>query len=287
MCAALLSGALPASSPAAQAPGPAHTQRPRSADAHEAIIGGEPARGGAFASVAQVVDVLGKESELCTGTVVAPSLVLTAAHCVENINTGALHAASGVHVLTVGIDGAPEQVSTVAAVIVYEGFVRKVDDGDAALLVLSTPASAPPVTLASSASLPVGATATIAGWGEMRYEHRLPTSAPQSAYTVVQSDRWCKHSAPPFYAGEEICTIDPPRYATGACFGDSGGPLLLAGATGGAFVEIGIAVHVYGKCSTTRPSVFTSVDRIAAWVKSWIDAYSTPPSTPASPAPVP
>jgi secreted trypsin-like serine protease len=265
----------------------AEGSRHPAARAHEAIIGGAAAHAGAFASVAEVVDLKGHEIGQCTGTVVAPSLVLTAGHCAENIATGAVNAASGYRVLTDGVGATPaeRQVSTVSGVLVYEGFLRKVDAGDAALLVLSTPTTAPAIRLASSDAdaLRAGSSATIAGWGETFYAQRLPTEALKWADTVVQGDRWCERNAPPFYASEELCTIDPPSYATGVCFGDSGGPLLSPSGEGEELVEIGIAVHVYGRCSTRRPSVFTRVDRIAAWVDTWIAAYRAPSQAPTPP----
>jgi secreted trypsin-like serine protease len=285
--AAILSAAVPVSSLAAGASSPTAASRHGAPRARAAIVGGTPARGGAFVSVAEVFDVLGAVTEECTGTVVSPSLILTAGHCVESIETGTVHRASGFSVVTGGVDGVESQVSAVSGAIVYEGFRRKVDEGDAALLVLSTPTTAPPVTLggSDSAALRAGTTATIAGWGEMRDEQRQPTGELQAAVTVVQSDRWCRHSAPPFYAGAEICTIDTPSYATGACFGDSGGPLFAPSVPGEAPVEIGVAVHIYGRCSTRRPSVFTSVAQIAGWVGTWIAAYDSKQPTPTTPAP--
>jgi secreted trypsin-like serine protease len=274
--AALLSAAVPVSGLAAGVPSPTAGARHGAPRARAAIVGGTPARGATFASVAEVFDLLGAETEECTGTVVSPSLILTAGHCAESIETGTVHRTSGFSVVTGGIDGLERQVSTVSSAIVYEGFRRKVDEGDAALLVLATATTAPAVTLAGSDSsaLRAGTTATIAGWGEMHDEQRVPTGELRAAETVVQSDRWCRRSAPPFYAGAEICTIDTPSYASGACFGDSGGPLFAPSVTGEAPVEIGVAVHVYGRCSTRRPSVFTSVAQIAGWVDAWIEAYA-------------
>jgi secreted trypsin-like serine protease len=271
--------------PAVEADG-AGAHSPAAVRAHLAIVGGAAAPAGALPYVAEVIDALGRrEVGLCTGTVVAPTLVLTAGHCAENLRTGTPNAAAGYTVLTEGAGGNPaeRQVSTVSGVIVYEGFRRKVDAGDAALLVLTTPTTAPAIALASSdaGALRAGSTATMAGFGDTFYGQRAPTRAVHQAATVVQGERWCQRNAPPFYADEEICTIDAPREATGVCFGDSGGPLLSTNGSGEA-VEIGIAVHVYGKCSTRHPSVFTRVDRIAAWVDSWIAAYRSPPSSPAA-----
>ena len=253
--------------------------------AHAAIVGGAPAQPGTFASVAEIVDTRSRETGKCTGTVVTPDLILTAGHCAVNMATGAVNKAAGYVVLTGGVaEGGERQASTVSGVIVYEGFVRRVDDGDAALLVLSTPTQAPPIKLAASpgaGGLHAGLTATIAGWGKTYYAQPRPSTQLHWAPTVVQGTRWCRRNAPPFYARTEICTIDPPRDATGACNGDSGGPLLARASTGGEPVQIGIAIHGYARCSTRRPSVFTRVEAIAPWIQSWIDAYQHPPSPPA------
>jgi trypsin len=256
------------------------------ARAHAAIVGGTTAQAGAFASVAEVLYLEGEQGSQCTGTVVAADLVLTAGHCAENMGTGAVNRASGYRVLTnaTGSAGLERQVSTVSGVIVYDGFVRRSDDGDAALLVLSTPTTAPPVALPAShetGAPQAGTTVTIAGWGDTRYQQRAPTEGLRWADTVVQNPRWCARYAPPFFSGSELCTIDPPGYATGACHGDSGGPLLAPEGPGGGLVQIGITIHGYGRCSTRLPSVFTRVEPIASWVDTWIAAYMPPTPSPA------
>ncbi|HEV3036137.1 MAG TPA: trypsin-like serine protease [Solirubrobacteraceae bacterium] len=248
--------------------------------AHAAIIGGAPAASAAFPWLAEIIDVRGSEAGQCTGTVVAPRLILTAGHCVENMRTGTPRQASGFTVLTFAgatATGEPN-VSTVSGVIAYDGFKRGVDDGDAALLALSAPVGAPVIPLATSAGADqptAGTPATIVGWGRTSFTQRAPSEALHSAATAVQASPWCKRHAPPFFARGELCALDPPSYATGACNGDSGGPLLTAGASGEP-VEVGIAVHVYRRCSTRRPTVFTSVSSLAPWLASWIAAYAVP-----------
>lgn len=246
--------------------------------AHAAIIGGAPAASAAFPWLAEVIDARGSEAVECTGSVVAPRLILTAGHCVENLRTGAPYLASGFTVLTFAPtpSGGERQVSTVTGVIAYEGFKRRVDDGDAALLALSAPVLAPAIALATSAdagALAPGTTATIVGWGKTRFTQREPSQTLRSAGTVLQASAWCARSARPFFVGGELCALDAPSYATGGCSGDSGGPLLVGGSSG-APVDVGIAVHVYGRCSTRRPTVFTRVDAIASWLESWLSAYA-------------
>jgi secreted trypsin-like serine protease len=260
------------------------------ADAHASIVGGTPAEDGSFPSLAYIIDVQGKYIYQCTGTVVAADLVLTAGHCAENMKTGVVNKPSGYRVVTGTVDPlTPEpRTSTVTGVIVYPGLIRRVDEGDAALLVLATPTTAPAITLATSSDadhLRPGSPAVMAGWGIASYEQKLPTERLRSAATVVQGRKWCTVNAPPFYARNEICTIAAPTYTTGACAGDSGGPLLVPGPDGVQPIEIGVAVHVYGKCSTRRPSVYTSAASISSWVHTWIQAYASPPVTPMPPAP--
>jgi secreted trypsin-like serine protease len=260
------------------------SQAHRGPVAQTAIIGGAPAQAGTFPSLAYVVDFQGTIAYQCTGTVIAPSLILTAGHCAENMQTGAPFSPSGYRVVIGAVEPLlPElPVSTVLGVIVYPGFNRRVDDGDVALLVLSTPTTAPPVKLASPSfakHFAGGVPATIVGWGRTSYEQTSLTEQLQSAGTAVQGRRWCRRNALPFYARSEVCTITPPSYSTGLCEGDSGGPLLVS-APSGEPVELGVADHVYERCSTRRPSVFASVGALSSWIQSWVLAYERAPTPP-------
>ena len=267
-----------------------------SATARTAVIGGVRAVAGTLAPVAEILDARGNGLGQCTGTVVAPRLILTAGHCVESVRTGAPYPAAGFQVMTGSLSWAApaRQVSAVSAVLVYQAFNRRLDTGDAALLVLATPTTAPPVRLAGvphGGFFPAGEPALIAGWGVTSYAQSAPTEALRSARTVVQAHSWCMRNAPPFFPRTELCVADPPAYTTGGCSGDSGGPLLAVDPTGGEPIEIGIAVHVYGRCSTRRPTVYQRADAIAAWARSWIGAYAQAPApaptTPPPPGPAP
>jgi Trypsin len=234
--------------------------------------------------MAYILDFDGEGAGQCSGTVVAPNLVLTAGHCAENTQNGALNQVSGYRVLTGNVDAfAPEteaQVSTVSRVIACPCFDRHTKVGDVALLELATPTSAPAVTLAP---LPRGGAAVIlAGWGDTYYKQNTPVEQLRWAPTVVQSPGWCEREASPFSPASETCTIEQPDRQTGACNGDSGGPLLLREpAASGGMVQIGITSHVYGNCATTSPSVFTRADAISAWIKGWAQALA--PGAPVSP----
>lgn len=241
--------------------------------AHAAVIGGHVAEAGTFPWMAYILDVRGEEVGQCSGTIVAPRLVLTAGHCGEDVETGVLNEALGYRVVTGNVDWADEadrQVSDVSKVIIYPGFDRSTLTGDAALLELSTPTSAPPIALATNlGGMPAGTGALIAGWGKTFPEQEYFTERLRWADTAVQGPNYCDENAPPFYAQDELCAIDPPSYSTGTCFGDSGGPLLAEWPEGRGVAEIGITSQVYGECSTSKPDVFTRSDLVASWIKDW------------------
>jgi secreted trypsin-like serine protease len=258
---------------------------PRRPSAHVAVIGGQPAEPGTFPWMAYVLDFRGNVTGQCSGTVVAPYLILTAGHCAEDTQTGAVNEASGYRVITGNVDAAaPEserQTLEVSRVIPCPCRDRHTDVGDVALLELSTPTTAPAITLASSPHADTAA--LLAGWGRTYANQESSVERLQWAQTVVQSPDWCERETFQFSPASETCTIDPPNHQTGACSGDSGGPLLVAEPSAvGGMVEIGVADYGFNECATTRPSVFTRVDAISAWVKGWAQALASAPPAPAS-----
>jgi hypothetical protein len=275
---------------------PRHVFRHRGsrALAREAIIGGHTADVGTFPWMAFIVDERGTGFALCTGTVVAPNLILTAGHCAEDVETGIANEPSGYGVVTGNVgwtNKAARQVSGVSRVIVYPGFESNGPLrgwGDAALLELATPTSAPAVPIATAAQEELwqaDAPAVMAGWGRTYYEQETLTELLQWAHTVVQGSQWCLNNAPGFHPLGQLCTIDPPSYETASCEGDSGGPL-IAESTAGP-IEIGIVSSGYNHCSTIDPTVFTRAELISPWAHSWIAALrpALPPPQASVPGP--
>lgn len=260
----------------------------RRRSARAAVVGGQVAAASTFPWLAYVLDFKGRMVGQCTGTVIAPNLVLTAGHCGEEVETGTIDAPSGYRVVTGTTDWASEserQVSGVSRVIVYPGFDRSSLTGDAALLVLSRPTSAPTIALAGegeSGLSAAGSEAVVAGWGQTYPEEESLTRRLRWAATVVQRTAYCSVDAAPFYPGRELCAVDPPSFATGPCKGDSGGPLVANGASGP--VEIGLVSHGPADCSTRHPSVYTRVEAISSWAQEWVRALDSGAAAPHSTA---
>ena len=240
-----------------------------------AIVGGTTVGAGQLPSLAFVDGQFADGSgESCSGTVVAPRLVLTAAHCAQDLTTGARYPAQDLQVITgaVNVGGTAGQTSTVSRVLIDPGFAPPSQDDDAALLVLASPTRAPAIALATAE--PSGGTAaTVAGWGETSGSAQdAPGLLREAPADVLDQDECADAWGDLFDADSELCTLDTPTLSAGACRGDSGGPLL--GDQNGTTVELGVAIFVATGCATDAPDVYTRADAIAPWVNAEIAALA-------------
>jgi len=143
----------------------------------------------------------------CSATVVSVNVVLTAARCAIDGASGGVLDPSGFRVVTGAADWtdtAHRQVLGVSRVIVDSAYDASATTSDAALLVLSTPTSAPAIRLATSADPcleQAGTGAVIAGWGDtysgdptfnMSFSGRRPcSSGPPTADSSCPASPIC------------------------------------------------------------------------------------------------
>jgi secreted trypsin-like serine protease len=262
----------------------------RAAPVRPAIINGTAATDG-FRWLAFVAQTDGSTYfDSCTGSVVAPNWILTAGHCAEDDSTGAIYPAANFYVVTGSLDWtdqAVRQVSAVKEILPDPRYDPSTDFYDDALLLLSTPTTAPVLPLADGGDPSLytpGSEVTLSGWGLT--DPNDPSSIPAQllwASTVLQPSRYCSARDPdPFASSLQTCVVDAPYYDNGGCFGDSGSPLIannLAGQPGNP-TEIGVLDTVLGSCATDSPDYFTRADAIAGWVNAEIAAV--PPQSAAT-----
>lgn len=284
-CTALAALALPA----AAAAGPT---------AQASIVGGRAGTIAEFPFLSFIEAHEGKRGFACTGTVVAPRVVLTAAHCVESLDHGGLTRATQ-YALATGVtspeEAQAENIFHISEAHVFPGFDPGTLHGDAGILILDRPTSAPVVPLAGADDAGLyagGANVQLAGWGLTRANAKEEPSGLRTTSMVVESASACKAKThgyySPFSPAAQMCTLDLPSRKSGGCFGDSGGPT-IGHRPDGSPVELGIISTGGDSCSTKSPNIMTRTDFVGTWVAEWIAATESggprPALDPATPLP--
>jgi trypsin len=235
--------------------------------AHSSVVGGVPADPAQWPYAAAIY----RKGHLhCGGSVIGPTRVLTAAHCVDGFNLANFQVIVGRPNLR---DPSAGQTIGVASGRVHPDFVQT-GLHDVAVLNLASATNVQPVAVATpdenNATTGVGALLRVAGYGAvtpfgLRLSPFLKTTIEQ-----VRTDRRClKAYTQDLFAPESmICALGARRKKggrfkihTSACSGDSGGPLVADTATGpvevgtvsygGALCGLGAAPTVYSRVSAS------------------------------------
>jgi hypothetical protein len=263
---------------------PSQDGRADSGGARTSIVGGRPASTVSYPWLAYIQYQGPVETFSCTGTVVAPRLVLTAAHCLLT-GTGRVAVASNFAVVTGVADlreTTQQHVSGVSQALVFPGYQPSRLLNDAGLLVLSAPVSAPalpPATTADAGLLAAGAPVAVAGWGLTDADPPRAPAVLQEAQSVVRSAGYCQRRMrrviSVYSAASQLCIQSRLGSANSVCDGDSGGPG-IARRPDGTPVLLGV-ISLKGSidCDPVSPQVLTRADVVSSWVGSWIAAVES------------
>ena len=241
------------------------------------VVGGAPAPAGDWPSIVALATpgldpVAG---QFCGGTLIAPTVVLTAAHCVRD-EAGDVIAPGGVEVLAGGGDlGAGDRIP-VALVRAHPGYRDDGDAPDAALLVLSRASAAPPAAYARPGQDADGERpGAIAGWGELGDGTGAYPSTLMAAPLTIFSPQRCADALGEAFSRTGALCAGRLGGGVNACAGDSGGPL-----RDGSGLVVGITSWGVGCGRPGLPGVYTRVSAVAAW----IDRTIADPAAPAAAA---
>lgn len=253
-----------------------------------AVVGGRDAAPGAYPAVTFVT--LGG-SFACTGTLVAPTAVLTAGHC--GSLTGSVVATpigwpvSSIDV-TIGAQtpGGPGEKARVARVAIPPSYLLT-SSSDASLLLLDRPAATAPVRIAGRGEQSLwapGVSETIVGYGATS-EGGERAARLQEANVPIVADATCAASYGTFENRTMLCA-GFPQGGVDTCQGDSGGPL-FGERPDGSLVVVGSTSQGEGCARPGKPGVYARVadTDLREWIRSLApDAVGTDVAARSAPA---
>jgi len=222
------------------------------------VVGGRLAAKGAWDDAAAIYYGY---SVGCTGTLIAPDVVLTAGHCIGGID--------GVEVRTTDYSTYDGEYIEVIREIEYPNSWYTVDVG---VLILAEKSTIPPRVIANDCvikeSLRDGANVAIVGFGATDIWGSVGTTRLHEGFTTINdhdcSDLWtgCNESSSP--GGE----LSAGGAGIDACFGDSGGPLYLRTERGDFLIGATSRSYAGTYAPCEEGGIYGRPDYVFDWIES-------------------
>ena len=233
-----------------------------------AVFGGKPVAGSdpVARSVAAIIYRDSTGAHLCTASVLAPKLLLTAAHCTAG-DRQSIKIVFGTSLMFIDSSQirAASEIVRADKTAVSKGMSAYEDPDDVALVLLdaAAPAGTQIVRLADGA--PPGASIDVVGYGATS-DLRKPDAA---GHQQLGFDQTLRSATMPLLSHGDGLLIADQTHSSGTCTGDSGGPAFLPGkALTVVGVMIGVASPRDNNDYCRGKAYFASVARWTSWINA-------------------
>ncbi|WP_394616259.1 S1 family peptidase [Lentzea sp. JNUCC 0626] len=232
------------------------------AAADEQVVGGERASIEANPWAVYLIDDRG--AQFCGGTIVAPTKVLTAAHCALGRAPRELQVVAGREDKQ---DRQSGVVADVTKIWIHKQYVSADQGEDLAVLTLKDELPYTPLPLAEltdRALYQPGTSLRALGWGRTA-ENGKTSRFLMEATVPVLPDTFCVDTYPQFVKTDMFCAgFEGGKVDT--CQGDSGGPIVADGKL------VGVTSWGEGCARKNKPGVYVRISRYAKDLHSVVDA---------------
>lgn len=230
------------------------------------VINGKPSAEGAWPWMVALLksdDPEDTSAHFCGGSLIGPRHILTAAHCVFSRSPESIQVLIGARELRFG-KGDRHDIKEIR---IHQQYNSTFLTNDLAILELANPVSNQPINLALKADAALyqpGQEATIIGWGRTDPDRDILPTILQEAKIPIQSDAVCFNDMGRLFNSKSMlcagikATTDSSGDGVSACFGDSGGPLMVPDGNN-QWKQVGVVSWGF-KCADSKSwSVFSDV----------------------------